>query len=311
MAHEDTDTKYSILQTLCYFDVFQHPLNIDEIQSFANEPLAIEILSENLEPLHKNGIINHYEGYYFLKERDITCVQMRKDKEARALGMMRKARFIAKGMAHFPFVDAVCLSGSMSKGIMSKDGDLDYFIITKPGRLWIARTMLVAFKKIFLLNSHRYFCPNYFVDRTHLQIPDRNLFTATEILTLHPMVNQEAYKDFLSANNWTRKFLPSFSMNKEADSPKQKSNALKVFIEWIFSGILGEKLDNALFRITLKHWKRKFPAFNNETFDLRLRTRKTVSKHHPQGYQDKVLSACKEKMKILQESIKERGKKVA
>ena len=27
---------------------------------------------------------------------------------------------------------------------MAEDGDIDYFVITEPGRLWIARTLLIA-----------------------------------------------------------------------------------------------------------------------------------------------------------------------
>ena len=47
------------------------------------------------------------------------------------------------------------------------------------------------------------------------------------------------------------------------------------------------------------YWKRKFPHFDESDFDLNMRTRKNVSKHHPQGFQQKVLDALEVKMKEL------------
>ena len=84
----------------------------------------------------------------------------------------------------FPFVRGVFLSGSISKGFMSESDDIDYFIITAPGRLWLTRTLLILFKKIFLFNSFRNFCLNYFIDSENLYIPEHNRYTATEIVFL-------------------------------------------------------------------------------------------------------------------------------
>ena len=58
----------------------------------------------------------------------------------------------------------------------------------------------------------------------------------------------------------------------------------------ILRGGFGEKLDAWFFRITLKYWKKKFSHFDETTFDFRLRSKKNVSKHHPLGFQEKVLN---------------------
>src|SRR5690606_3777846 len=91
------------------------------------------------------------------------------------------ARKKAKLISQFPFVRGVMASGSLSKGYADEKSDIDFFIITIPNRLWIARTLLVLYKRIFLLNSHKFFCVNYFVDEKHLGIEEKNLFTATEL----------------------------------------------------------------------------------------------------------------------------------
>src|SRR4029453_8923510 len=96
-------------------------------------------------------------------------------------------------IASFPYVRCVCISGSLSKKYFDDTTDIDFFVITKPGRLWVCRTFLILFKKLFLLNSKKYFCINYFIDSDNLEIPDQNIFTATELTTLIPMHDYELY----------------------------------------------------------------------------------------------------------------------
>ena len=71
--------------------------------------------------------------------------------------IMPKAIKISRKIAKFPFVESVNLSGSLSKGYYDLEDDIDFFIITKPNRLWIARTLLILYKKVFLLNSKKHF----------------------------------------------------------------------------------------------------------------------------------------------------------
>ena len=94
-----------------------------------------------------------------------------------------------RSIKRFPFVRAVFLSGELSKNISSDDGDIDFMIVTEKNRLWICRTLLTFFKKIFLFNQKKYLCINYFVDEEHLHLPKKNIFTATEIAHVKPLFN--------------------------------------------------------------------------------------------------------------------------
>ena len=69
---------------------------------------------------------------------------------------IKRAKFISK----FPYIENVSISGALSKNYYNNDGDIDFFLITQPNRLWIARTLLIIYKKMFLLNSRKYFCVN-------------------------------------------------------------------------------------------------------------------------------------------------------
>ena len=223
------------------------------------------------------------------------------DGEKRAAPARRKAIKYSAWIASFPFVRGVCISGSLSKGTMDAAADIDYFIITHPGRLWLSRTLLVLFKKIFLLNSRKYFCINYFITTDNLQIPDQNIFTATESATLIPTYNHSLYGQFHRSNEWVRNYYPQFRMRTEEWCVTEKWKPVKRFSEAIFGGVIGEKLDAFCFRLTLRYWKRKFSDFDETTFDHRLRSRNNVSKHHPQGFQEKVLKAYESQIRKFED----------
>ena len=284
-----TKLESSVIKTLVYFNLFRYPLLKNEIHLFLPylKANAIEV-KDCLEALAADGLIHFREGYYQLTD-DTDLVTKREKGNKIAAEVLKKAIHYSSLISKFPFVEAVCISGSLSKGYMDEKGDIDYFIITKPKKLWIARTILILFKKIFLLNRHKHFCLNYFIDTDHLEIPDKNIFTATEITSLWPMVNQDVIEKFYNSNQWTGDFLPNGRHSIKHITPLKK-NRLGTGIEKMLSNSLGDLLDRWFMNMTLKRWNRKFGHFKDIDFELALRSRKYVSKHHPLNFQQKVLN---------------------
>jgi hypothetical protein len=301
----------AVLKVICYYDVFNHPLTPNEIEKNISIEISSYFLYMALSDLVDMGLLSSFNDYYFLHTKQKSIVASRLEKEKRAKEFMRKSTFFTRIISSFPFVEAVCISGSLSKGVMEPDGDIDYFIITTPQRLWLCRSFLILFKKLFLFNSHKYFCVNYFVDTNNLIIPDENLFTATEVSSLLPVINHKLYQKFMSANSWVQNYFPNTSLRNADNCIVQKKNLLKRFAEFVLGGSLGEYIDNLFFKLTLKRWKKKFPHFTSTDFNLNLRTRKTVSKHHPRGYQQKVLQRYNEQLITICENYKTKTVKVA
>ncbi len=298
-----TSLQQAALSALCYFNVFQHPLTLTEILHNCPIETTGKELEEALRYLVLIDVIKIEKGFYFLNEHSNTIIEDRIAKENRAKRELEKSEKYTKLISRFPFVKAVCISGSLSKGVMDEDGDVDYFIITEKHRLWICRSMLIAFKKIFLLNSRKYFCTNYFVDTDHLEIPDKSIFTATEINHLKTACNKELVDELIHNNSWTKDHTPNFQRADDQKHLKENRNLAKRLAEACLKGSVGEKLDNYFFKLTLKRWQKKFPHFNEEDFDLNMRTRKNVSKHHPRGYQQKVLQEQDAKLKEILQSF--------
>jgi hypothetical protein len=294
------EQQIAILRTLAYYDVFRFPLNEFEIYSFGTFHGRRDELQQALQELLLNGYIQSYAGYYLLASASTDSVKMRRENQQRASSCLEKVKKYSQLISFFPFVKCVCISGSYSKGILDEKGDIDYFIITKKGRLWLTRTLLIAYKKIVLLNSRKYFCINYLVDTDTLEIPDKNIFTATEILSLLPMSGQSVYKQFMRQNAWTKAFLPNYPLR---DTANVSVNADKKFLsrsfELLFSAKTGDLLEKWSHDITLKRWRRKFSQFGKEEFDLNMRSKKNISKHHPRGFQNRVLKGYHNRLQAL------------
>ena len=282
----------AVLRTLSYFDIFKHPLTRDELVRFCALPATG--VDAALGALRREGLVHLLDGYYALHPVG-ALLHRRRENEERAAGRMAKAIRMSHFIGGFPFVRGVMLSGSMSKGVLAADGDIDYFVITAPGRLWVARTLLILYKKLFLLNSRRDFCVNYFVDTDHLEIEDRNLFTATEVVTLKPTFGEATCEAFFRSNEWAFELFPNLDRDtiRTGDPAPPRRKGLG---ERLLGARLGEHIDDLCMRLTFLRWKRKFGHLDAKTFELALRTRKYVSKHHPQSFQQRVLGALELRM---------------
>jgi hypothetical protein len=291
----------AVKAVLCYFEIFKYPMTAAEITQWIcpghGDPVSADQVQAALDQLVEAGRVYQYDQYYQTRP-EADWLPQRLDNNQRATEFLPRAERMSRFIMGFPFVRAVMVSGSLSKHVMRPDGDIDFFIVTEPGRLWLARTLMVAFKKIFLFNSHKLFCINYFVDTAHLTIEEQNRFTATEVVTLLPMQGRVWQERFVAANTWAwSEYFPQMPIRAAANLPAEdKVSTLKWSSERLLNSWLGAQLDSACMRFTLWYWKRKFKHLDTDTFDLSLKTRRYVSKHHPQGFQQRVLTAFAQRM---------------
>lgn len=295
-----SDLAQSFIRKLIYFDIFSHPLTAKEIFEYCDLPgvdrkEGIRILKE----LASRKLLSCKSGYYYLGN-DSSKVVRRLEGNLLASLRMKDAHKYAAIAAAFPFVRAVFISGSLSKMVMKQDSDIDFFIITEPGKLWVCRALLTVYKKLFLGNSHRNFCLNYFIDSDNLEIPDKNIFTATEIAFLMPMYNYPLYQAFMEKNAWIKSEFPNFKM-RPFHADIQTGKAKKTF-EKVFDNRLGRKLEELSYSVIVGFWKKKFRHLGEHSFSLNFRSQKNVSKHHPHAFQEKVVSKYAEKLESFERS---------
>lgn len=284
-----------LLRILLYFDVFSYPLTRREIICYSglerNKWLhALKVL----DSLVSEGVINYCCGSYYIG-KDRSKVLRRSEGNRRAAERMKSARKYSRIISYFPFVRGIFISGSLSKGYASEKDDIDYFIVTRPGRLWLVRTMLTVFKKIFLFNSYRNFCINYFVDEDHLFIKEHNRFTATEIVFLIPVFNRRLYNEFLDRNSWVRSYYPNF--RQKYHFCHEKDPALKRWIEGILGNSLGDILESYFFRLSRNYIKKKFSYMDRELFSSSFTMLRHELRYLPGRQQFNILTRYNEKVK--------------
>lgn len=280
------------LKTILYFSIFDYPLHKDEIISYCNSSDDVE---SELKSLLEQKIIYLKNGYYNIENSSLQ-IDRRLTGNLKAQQLLPKAYKMSKRIMSFPFVESVNISGALSKNFIDDDGDIDFFIITAPNKLWIARTLLIAYKKIVLFNSKKYFCVNYFISTNHLEIDEQNKFTATELVTLIPVYGEKAYTNFVTKNKWVETIFPNKPMESQPRFKDFKKPLVSNFFEQIFNiPVIGESFESFFKNLTLKKWESKFRKMNPKDFQVALKSTDDISKHHPRNFQKRVITLLNSK----------------
>lgn len=290
----------SILKVIAYFNVFNYPVKEEEIRSFLDADYNDGQINEALDFLIAKEMIFHVEEFYMLQQ-DHGWIKRRKEGNERAKKQLQIAEKVAALLFRFPYVRSVAVSGSLSKQFADEKADIDLFIITAPNRLWIARTFMHLFKKLtFLAGRQHWFCMNYYIDEAGLEIREKNIYTATEIITAIPFRGKDVFNKFLLSNSWVKKYFPQFVFDENTFA-KNKNGFIKKVIEFLVNNKMGDWLDNLLMKITAKRWQKKTEQKkkNNKGILLGMDAGKHFSKPLPGQMQEKVLIRFNLKMEQL------------
>lgn len=300
MDHSN-DLRSGVLDCLRYFGLFKYPLTSEEVHRFCGFKASHSEVFQQLTYLHRMGEITR-EKEYFLYKSESSWIERRELGNSRAKALLQRSKKFSRIISSFPFVKGVAISGSLSKNYAGENDDVDYFIVTAHNRLWIARTMLHVMKKLSFLTGHEhFFCMNYFVDESALELPHQNLYTAIELSTLLPVYGYKTIDKLKKRNSWSKNYLPNFKA--PSYSPyliKPYSLGLKSMGERLINLFRPRKFNYYLMRLTDKKWRAKWShlQLSEQEYRQAFYTDLHVSKNHPQSYQPKVLTALKENDKM-------------
>ncbi len=293
------ELRSSILKTLAYFDLFNYPLSLEDIRRFLDVEADEVVIETEVRSLLRQARVYRTGPYYSLQDNPALADRRQKG-EVHADELLLIAARNAKLLYQFPFVRGVCISGSLSKRFADERADIDYFIITRANRLWIARTLMHFFKKLSYLRGHQHrFCMNYYIDEEALEIKEKNIFTATELLTLMPMCGNGALDQFFEANSWTSLYLPHYRDRHWVDKGYHRTSLLKRILEALFNNRLGDRFEKKLQSITDRRWKKKTERgdLNIKGDRMALQCSSHYSRPDPENFQQKVLARFYRRLK--------------
>ena len=303
LIREFSADRESVIRTLTYFDIFHYPLDEEEIRQFLGTRVETHLLKEWLSQLAAAKRIFLYNGFYSLQNNPL-LVHRRKQGNLQAQQLLTPALPIGRFLFQFPFVRAIGISGSLSKNYADEKSDIDFFIITKANRLWIARTIMHAYKKLtFLLGKQHFHCMNYYIDEQAFLLEEQNIFTAIELKTLLPVCGEQVMRNFFETNQWANERLPACPFRSQGGK-EPTTSWLKRLAEWLLKGNTGTRLERYLLTITQKRWKRKEQRGqrNKKGIPMGLITGKHFARSNPGAFQEKVLALYEQKISVPESS---------
>ncbi len=231
----------SILQAVSYADVFDFPLTAGEIHYYlvglaAAKPEVQHILNgDRLVPRH----LERYKDLFTLPGRT-SIVKERQRRAAASTRIWPSAIKYGRLIAQIPFVRMVAVTGALAVNNAVLDDDMDYFIVTEPGRLWLCRSLVILLVRLAARRGDL-LCPNYFLSENSLALPEHDLFTAHELLQMVPVSGLPVYKKMLRLNSWAGRFLPNAYYFEGASTPSEgESNSPIPLVERVLRSTPGD-----------------------------------------------------------------------
>jgi hypothetical protein len=285
------EVEQAVLRTLAYSDVFDFPLTLNEIHRYliehSNTPETLHSVLARLSQATQDRelyTLHGREGNFALRRR----------RAANAARLWPQARRFGRLIAALPFVRMVAVTGALASDNVETGADLDYLIVTRPGRLWLVRAMVLALNRVarfFGLRTE--LCPNYLLSTNQLALQDRDLFTAQELARMIPLSGLDVYATMRAANSWTDEFLPNATGAPAGVGSARRPSLLKRTIETL---LLLPPVS------WLEAWemKRKIAKFSREG-QLNSETRFSADycKGHFDGHKQATLAAFESRLREL------------
>lgn len=254
----------AVLIAVLYGDLFDHPLTGDELHRFLGHRCPdrglLDLAIENLD----GRFLGRDQDFIFWRGREQT-IDVRRRRQRLAAGRWTPARRFARWLGWVPFLRMVAVCGSQAMDNGDRDGDVDLFLITEPGRLWLVQSMTMVLRRVGR-GLGIDICPNYLLTVDALEVEERNLYTAREAAQAVPLWGESAYESFLAANRWIDDFLPQ-GFAGVAPEGRQGTDVVRRFLEptprhrltamleSIFGGRLGDFVDRAVHRGLLLYYR--------------------------------------------------------
>jgi len=230
----------AILKTLAYSDIFEYPLQLEEVHRYLPMPAESADLVLALSSMDQ---VEARDGYYYLKGRD-NLVLTRMRRMAASVPTFSLALFFGRILGGMPFVRMVGITGSLAVRNISTGADMDYMLVTQPGRLWTARAFAVTFGRVMRLFGKR-ICVNLLVTQNALSWPVHDLYSAHEMCQMIPLTGPEVYQNLRAENPWTESWLPNSNPNGrvEAEYLQKTAALIQYLLELPFDSRCGDRIE--------------------------------------------------------------------
>lgn len=252
--------KGSIIKTLAYFDIFEHPLTKEELYRalWKGERVDFNDFVIALEASVDSGGTHEKWSYYFLPLHQ-KFVETRRRRTPIVEHKMAVARKGIRKLRWIPFVRTVFVCNTVAAGHPDPASDIDVFIVVRHGRLWLTRFLATVVLSLFGLRRHGKkitdrICLSFYVTDQALNLEPiallpSDIYLVYWIAQLVPVYDPDhLYDEMQRVNQWARAYVampPSYDLLKRWRVDDTKiSYALKGIFEKMWEGRYGDLLES-------------------------------------------------------------------
>jgi len=218
------------LPTIAYFDIFDYPLTRQEMEKWMIDPKVTQQVmgSETTDFCRDVSCIENLDGFFYLKGRE-ELVFARKKRYLIAEKKYRRALRFARIFRLLPSVRMVAVCNTLAFSNAKDESDIDFFIITKPGKIWLTRFWLQSMLALLGIRPHDHgvsikdaLCLSFFITSDNLslagiRLEENDVYLALWISQLVPVYDPDnLYEKLWQENQWVKKVLPNTYFNQPA-----------------------------------------------------------------------------------------------
>ena len=244
----------AVFATVAYSDVFDMPAHVADVGRFLVHASASgDKVAAAVSDLVDRGVLERSGDLVLLPGREMV-LDVHADRTARAVRMWPQARRWSRVLGRLPFVRMVAVTGGLACDSVEDYDDIDLFLITAPGRLWLTRLAVVTVVRVVGIRGPE-LCPNFIVSTDALELDVRTQYVARELAQTVPLVGGDLWREMLRANEWYLDHLPNAEARSQPDiasgSPGTLRRAVERFIAFpAFDRVERWEMERKIRRLT-------------------------------------------------------------
>jgi hypothetical protein len=293
-----TELEQAMVATVAYSDIFDYPLRPAEIHRYLIEqPATPESVERALaSPATADGRLCVRDGYVTLAGRE-AIVATRAAREPDSARLWQEALRYGRIIAGLPFVRMVAITGELAMDNVQPESDIDYFIVTRPGRVWLCRLLTIGVVRIATRRGVT-ICPNYLLSENALTLHERNLYAAHELAQMVPIAGHDIYQRLRAHNGWIEAYLPNAAGPPRKLSVLPRLASLRRLAERALAGRVGDRIETWERERKIRRLSRIAGENGEASFSP------DWCKGHVSGHERRILAAFDDRRRVLEERVR-------
>ena len=242
-----------ILATVNIAHYFKSAFTEEQVYRFLKVRMTLGEFQSCLQELKAQQLLRQCGNYLCCLDYE----DSHRQKQAWSRALFLKHRWHIRILSAMPWVKFLGLTGANAFESCRERDDIDLFLITAANRLWLCYLLLVLYSK--LVKKRHILCLNYLVDENHLEIPDKNYYTALQIIQMIPLMDNRFSEQLIQHNQWIFDFLPNAKPELSRKSFYLLSTGRKFSSISFFPKKFFDKLNSFVFNMYSRRLAKKYP----------------------------------------------------